>query len=170
MAAVSRSRRSAAGISFIVGGALLLLALLLGFTSTSLGPWPTILAYLALAVGFIILAVGSIANVIARVSLIVAGVGWALLGLAGFVAIPETLVSIATFAAALGGVVGAIVLYVGKEITDRSAVAFIVTTVVAAIWLLVPVGGDIAKILLLLTAVGFIVTGVLFHWVQRGRR
>lgn len=171
MAAISRSRRSAAGISFIVGGVLLLLAVLFGQTGSPFGTWPTVLAYLAFAVGFIVLAVGSIANLIARIALIVAGAGWAVLALSSFVAMPGELVTIAAVAAALGGVVGAIVLYVGKEITDRSAIAFIVTTVAAAIMLLVSLGNAALAILVtVLVGAGFVLTGVLFHWVQRRRR
>jgi len=176
MAVVSRSRRSAAGIAFIVGGALILLNVLLGFAAVGVfGHWLTVLADLAIGVGFLVLAIGSVANVIARIALIVAGVGWVLLGLgAAGVALPAPIGLIAAIAAALGGVVGAIVLYTGKEITDRSAIAFIVTTIVAAIVLLAgPAGlglGAFGTLLVIVMGVGFVITGVLFHWVQRGRR
>lgn len=173
MAVFSTSRRSAAGFSFIVGGVLILLAVLLGLAAAStLSPWLTVLAYLALAVGFAILAIGSIANVIARIALIVAAIGWLLLALAaGGVGMPGEVTSIAAVLAAVGGVIGAIVLYTGKEITDRSAVAFIVTTIIAAIFLLVPtIVAGLGVLLPILLGVGFIITGVLFHWVQRGRR
>lgn len=174
MAAISRSRRSTAGFAFIIGGAIILIALLLGFASvTVLGPWLTVLAYLAIGVGFLILAIGSVANVIARIALIVAAVGWLLLGLAAAgLALPSPLGLIAAIAAAIGGVVGAIVLYTGKEITDRSAIAFIVTTIVAAIYLLAPESaiGTLRLFILVVLGVGFVLTGILFHWVQRSRR
>ena len=177
MAAFSSSRRSAAGISFIVAGVLILLGVILGVATvapkgSATGSWITVLAYLAIAVGFAILAIGSIANVIARIALIVAAVGWFLLALgAADMGVAAELLSIAALLAAIGGVVGAIVLYTGKEITDRSAVAFIVTTIIAAIVLLVPALlaplGVLGPILL---GLGFLITGLLFHWVQRGRR
>lgn len=174
MAALSRSRRSAAGIAFIVAGALILIGLLLGYVpGVALGPWPTVLAYLAVAAGFVILAIGSVANVIARIALVVGAVGWFLVALAtAGLALPAPLGLLAAIAAALGGVVGSIVLYTGKEITDRSAVAFIVTTIAAAILLLVPAESvvPIAVLLVVIVGVGFVVTGVLFHRVQRGRR
>jgi hypothetical protein len=173
MAAISRSRRSLAGILFIVAGALILLALLLGYLpGVTFGSWLTLLGYLAIAAGYVVLAIGSVANVIARIALIVGAVGWFLIaiGIAG-VALPAPLGLLAAIAAALGGVVGSIVLYTGKEITDRSAIAFIVTTIAAAILLLVtaPEVAAIAVLLVLLVGAGFIVTGVLFHRVQRGR-
>lgn len=173
MAVFSSSRRSAAGISFIVGGVLILLAVVLGLAAVgATGPWVTVLADLAIAVGFAILAIGSVANVIARVALIVAAVGWFLLALgAAGVGLPGELLSIAAVLAAIGGLLGAIVLYTGKEITDRSAVAFIVTTIVAAIVLLVPaIFAPLGVLVPILLGAGFIITGVLFHWVQRGRR
>jgi hypothetical protein len=174
MAALSRSRRSAAGIAFIVGGALILLNLLLGFAQVGgFGSWLVVLADLALGVGFLVLAIGSIANVIARIALIVAAVGWLLLALAAAgVGLPAPLPLLAAIAAALGGVIGSIVLYTGKEITDRSAIAFIVTTIAAAIYLLVPAESiaPLAVLLVLIVGVGFVITGVLFHWVRRGRR
>jgi hypothetical protein len=175
MAAISTSRRAAAGIAFIVAGALLLLAVLLGVAGVgTFGAWPTILGYLAIAVGFVILAVGSVANLVARIALIVGAVGWFLLALAPLVALPAGFGTFAALAAAAGGVVGAIVLYTGKEITDRSAIAFIVTTIVAAIILLAGVAGVglgvFGQILALVFAAGLIVTGVLFYRVQRSRR
>jgi hypothetical protein len=173
MPAISRSRRSAAGVTFIVAGALLLLAVLLGLVpGVTFVPWLRVLALLAIGVGFLILAIGSVANLIARIALIVGAVGWLLLGLAGAgLALPEPLGLIAAVLAALGGVVGSIVLYTGKEITDRSAIVFIITTLVSAIYLLVPMGNaTIATFITLVFAAGLVLTGVFFHWVQRGRR
>lgn len=174
MAAVSTSRRSAAGIAFVVGGALILLNLLLGLAGVGgFGNWLVVLAYLAIGVGFLVLAIGSIANVIARVALIVAAVGWLLIALeAAGLGLPAPIALLAAIAAAVGGVVGAIVLYTGREITDRSAIAFIVTAIAAAIYLLLPAESiaPIALLLVLVVGIGFAITGVLFHWVQRGRR
>jgi hypothetical protein len=172
MAVFSSSRRSAAGISFIVAGALILLGVILGVAAIGGGSWLTVLAYLAIAVGFAILAIGSIANVIARIALIVAAIGWALLAFsAAGVGAPAEVLSIAALLAAIGGVIGAIVLYTGREITDRSAVAFIVTTILAAIILLLPaLLAPLGVLVPILLGIGFIITGVLFHWVQRGRR
>ncbi len=174
MAAISRSRRSTAGFAFIAGGALILIALLLGFAGVGVfGSWLTVIAYLAIGVGFLIVAIASVANVIARIALVVAAVGWLLiaLGLAGL-PLPAPLPLIAAIAAALGGVIGSIVLYTGKEITDRSAIAFIVTTIAAAIYLLLPAESiaAIAVLLVLVVGAGFLITGILFHWVQRSRR
>lgn len=175
MAVASNSRRGAAGIAFIVAGALLLLDFLLGLGGVNaLDPWLTVLAYLAIAVGFVLLAIGSVANVVARIALIVGAIGWFLLAIAPVVALPAPLGTVAAIAAAVGGVVGAIVLYTGKEITNRSAVAFIVTTIVAAILLLAPLAGiglDVfGTILALVFAVGLVLTGVLFYRVQGSRR
>lgn len=174
MAAISRSRRSGAGIAFIVAGAALLLQTILTLAGTSAGIWLLLIGYLALAVGFVILAVGSIANILARIALIVAAAGWFLLALGLLVQLPAGFATIAQLAVAIGGVVGAVVLYTGKEITDRSAVAFIVTNAIYAVIVLAALAqfalGTLGTVLLILFAVGLILTGVLFHRVQRGRR
>lgn len=175
MAAISHSRRAAAGIAFVVAGALILLVQILALAAFGgLGVWPTVLAYLAIAVGFVVLAVGSVANVVARIALIVGAVGWFLLAIAPVVALPAPLGTVAALAAAAGGVVGSIVLYTGKEITDRSAIAFIVTTIVAAVLLLAGVAGMalgvFGTLLAIVFGVGLILTGVLFYRVQGSRR
>ncbi len=175
MAAISNSRRAAAGIAFVVAGALILLHYLLALANvTATGGWLLFLAYLAIAVGFILLAVGSVANVVARIALIVGGVGWALLALGFLVGLPAGVGTIAAIAAAAGGVVGAIVLYTGKEITNRSAVAFIVTTIVAAVILLAGIAGlalgVLGTLLWIVFGVGLVLTGVLFYRVQGSRR
>jgi len=175
MAAISNSRRAAAGIAFVVAGALILLHYLLGLAGVSVtGGWLLFLAYLAIAVGFILLAIGSVANVVARIALIVGGVGWALLALGFLVGLPAGVGTVAAIAAAAGGVVGAIVLYTGKEITNRSAIAFIVTTIVAAILLLAGIAGlalgVFGTLLWIVFGIGLIITGVLFYRVQGTRR
>lgn len=175
MAAISNSRRAAAGVAFVVAGALILLHYILTLASvTATGGWLLFLAYLAIAVGFILLAIGSVANLVARIALIVGGVGWALFALGYVVALPAGVGIVAALAAAAGGVVGAIVLYTGKEITNRSAVAFIVTTIVAAIILLAWVAamalGVFGTLLWIVFGVGLVLTGVLFYRVQGSRR
>jgi hypothetical protein len=176
MAAISNSRRAAAGIAFVVAGALILLWQVLALAAVgALGYWPTVLAYLAIAVGLVILAIGSVANLVARIALIVGAVGWFLLALQPLVpAISGGVHTFAALAAAVGGVVGAIVLYTGKEITNRSAIAFIVTTIVAAIILLAGVAGvalgTLGSILWIVFGLGLVITGVLFYRVQGSRR
>lgn len=175
MAALSRSRRAAAGIAFLVAGALIALGIVLGYAGVAvLGFWPSLLAYLAIAAGFVILAIGSVANLAARIALIVGAVGWFVVATAPLLpGLPGPIGTIALLAAAAGGIVGSIVLYTGKEITDRSAAVFIGTTIVAAVLLLLPLIGvvDVVFFLLLsvLLAAGLIITGVLFRRVQRGR-
>ena len=173
MAALSRSRRSAAGIAFIVGGALMLLGIILGYAAINFGNVISFLANLAIAVGFFVLALGSVANRVAQVALFVAAAGWALMALGAVVALPSGIGTLAAVAAAVGGVVGAVVLYRGKEITDRSAIAFIVTTAIAALLLLAAVAAlSLAGLYLVLSialGAGFIITGPLFREVIRNR-
>jgi hypothetical protein len=174
MAAVSTSRRAAAGIAFVVAGALLLLHVVLNLAAvTATGFWLLLLAYLALAVAFLILAIASFRSTIARIALIVGAVGWLLLALGYVVALPSPLGTVAAIAAALGGVVAAIVLFVGKEITNNSAIAFIVTTIVAAIILLAGVAGTalgvFGTVLWIVFGLGLVITGVLFARTQGSR-
>jgi predicted aspartyl protease len=174
MAAVSTSRRSAAGIALVVAGALLLLHVVLGLAGvTATGSWLLVLGYLAIAVAFLVLAIASFRSTVARIALIVGAVGWLLLALQSVVALPAVLLTIAAIAAALGGVVASIVLYVGKEITNNSAIAFIVTTIVAAIILLAGVAGaalgTIGSVLWIVFGIGLVITGVLFARTQGSR-
>ena len=174
MADVTPSRRSLAGIVLVVAGALLLLNFVLGLAAvTALNPWLTLLAYVAIGVAFLILALASFRGTFTRIALIVGAVGWLLLALNLVVALPAVLVTVALIAAALGTLVGAIALYVGKEVTNMSAIAFIVTGVVATIILLAAVAaaalGDFGTVLAVLFAILLIVTGVLFARTQGSR-
>jgi hypothetical protein len=176
MAAVSTSRRSLAGIILAIAGALLLINAVLGFAAvTALGAWPTTLAYLAIGVAFLILAISSFRNTLARIALVVAAVGFLLLALGAVVALPSPVGTIAWIAAAVGTLVAAIVLYVGKEITNLSAIAFIATAVIFVIIVFAPLLGlalgTFGAVLALLFALGVLVTGIMFARVQgeRGR-
>lgn len=176
MAAVSTSRRSIAGIILAIAGALLLLNVILGFASvTALGHWLGTLANLAIGVAFLILAISSFRNTLARIALVVAAVGFLLLALGAVVALPSPVGTIAAVAAAVGTLVAAIVLYIGKEITNLSALVFIVTAIILAIIVLAPLVnlalGAFGTVLALLFAIGVLVTGLLFARVQgeRGR-
>jgi len=176
MAAVSTSRRSLAGIILAIAGAVLLIDIILGFAGvTALGVWPGALANLAIGVAFLILAIASFRGTLARVALIVAAVGFLLLALGALVELPSPIGTIAAIAAAVGTLVAAIALYVGKEITNLSAIAFIVTGVVLVILVLAPLAGlglgAFGTVLAVLFALGLLVTGILFARVQgvRGR-
>jgi hypothetical protein len=174
MAAVTNSRRSVAGIVLVVAGVLLLLNFVLGLANVgALSPWLTLLAYLAIGVAFLILALASFRGTITRIALIVGAVGWLLLALALVVALPAVLVTVALVAAALGTLIGAIALYVGKEVTNQSAIAFVVTGIVAAIILFAAVAGaalgDFGTVLAIVFALLLIVTGVLFARTQGSR-
>lgn len=173
MAALSRSRRSTTGIAFIVGGALMLLGIIFGYANVNVGGVVAFLANAAIAVGFVVLALGSVANRVAQVALFVAAAGWALMALGALVALPSGIGTLAAVAAAIGGVVGAVVLYRGKEITDRSAIAFIVTTAIAALLLLGAVAalslGELYVVLAIALGAGFIITGLLFREIIRNR-
>ncbi|HEX7835725.1 MAG TPA: hypothetical protein VF479_09685 [Pseudolysinimonas sp.] len=175
MATVSRSRRAASGIAFIVAGALVALAAILPLLNVSVS-WMWVLAYAALAVAFGILGFGAVNNTVAKICLIAAMVGWGLLALVGLgLGLPGVIATIAAILAGLGGLIGAIVLYVGKEITNMAAVAFIVATALGLIVLLgsplgvFSLGSTLALIVVLLFAAALIVTGVLFRRPE-GRR
>ena len=170
MAKVSVSRRSASGIALIIAGALVVLAAILPLLSVSV-PWLMVLAYAAIAVALGILGFGAVNNTVAKVALIASAVGWALLALVGLgIALPSVIVTIAAVVAGVGMLVGAIVLYVGKEITNMSALAFIVAGALGLIYLLATVLGafslaSLAVVVVILFGVALIVTGVLFRRV-----
>jgi hypothetical protein len=174
MAAVSMSRRSTAGIIFIVAGVLLAFAVILPLVGVTVGGWLLAIAYLAIAVAFAVLGIGAVNSTLTKVLLIAAAVGWLLLALAAFgLALPAVLITIAALVAGIGGLVGAIVLYVGKEVRNLPAVIFIITTALGLVYLLPRIGVSIASlatIVAVLFAAGLIVTGVLFAQKERGRR
>ena len=174
MAAVSVSRRSTAGIVFIVAGVLLALAVILPLVGVTVGGWLTAIAYLAIAVAFAILGVGAVNSTLAKITLIAAAVGWALLGIAAFgLGLPSVLLTIAALVAGVGGLIAAIVLYVGKEVRNLPAIIFIITTVLGLLFLLPAIGvalGGLNTLIAVLFAAGLIVTGVLFYQKERGGR
>ena len=174
MAAVSMSRRSTAGIIFIVAGVLLALAILLPLVGVAVGGWLLAIAYLAIAAAFAVLGIGAVNSTLSKVLLIAAAVGWLLLALAAFgLALPSVLITIAALVAGVAGLIAAIVLYVGKEVRNLPAVIFIITTALGLLYLLPRIGVSIdslATIIAVLFAAGLIVTGVLFAQKERGRR
>jgi len=174
MAAVSMSRRSVAGIIFIVAGVLLAFAVILPLVGVGVVGWLLGIAYLAIAVAFAVLGIGAVNSTLSKVLLIAAAVGWLLLALAAFgLALPAVLITIAALVAGVAGLIAAIVLYVGKEVRNLPAVIFIITTALGLLYLLPRIGVSIAglaTIVAVLFAAGLIVTGVLFAQRERGRR
>jgi hypothetical protein len=172
MAKVSVSRRAISGIVLIIAGALVVLAAVLPLLGVSVS-WLIVLAYVAIAVALGVLGFGAVNNNIAKVALIAAAVGWALLALVGLgIALPAVLVTIAAIVAGVGGLVGAIILYVGKEISNMAALAFIVAMALGLIVLLAsPLGvfslANLAVVVLVLFGVALIVAGVLFRRPER---
>ena len=174
MAAVSMSRRSTAGIIFIVAGVLLALAVLLPLVGVAVGGWLAAIAFLAIAAAFAVLGIGAVNATLTKVLLIAAALGWLLLALVAFgLALPSVLITIAALVAGVAGLIAAIVLYVGKEVRNLPAVIFIITTALGLLFLLPRIGVSIASlatIIAVLFAAGLIVTGVLFAQKERGRR
>jgi len=174
MAAVSMSRRSTAGIIFIVAGVLLALAVLLPLVGVAVGGWLAAIAFLAIAAALAVLGIGAVNATLTKVLLIAAAVGWLLLALVAFgLALPSVLITIAALVAGVAGLIAAIVLYVGKEVRNLPAVIFIITTALGLLFLLPRIGvslAGLATIIAVLFAAGLIVTGVLFAQKERGRR
>jgi hypothetical protein len=175
MAAISRSRRSTAGIALIVAGALLVLLALFPLVAPAMTlQWVALLAEAAMVVAYVILALGAVNNTVAKVALFAAAAGWAVIALAGLgIALPAVLITVAVVVAAIAGVVGAIVLYVGKEITNRPALIFVVATALGAIYLLASIGTfagvDLGLVITELFGAALIVAGVFFRRTE-GRR
>jgi len=175
MAVLSNSRRAAAGIALIVAGALFVLAVILPLAGQSF-PWVIVLAQVALVIAFVILAIGAVNSTLTRVALIVAAVGWAILALAGLgiVALPAGVATFAAILAAVGGIVGAVLLYRGREVANQSAIVFVVANVLGALYLLGALGllslGTFGAILTVLFGVALILAGVLFRQTERRRR
>jgi hypothetical protein len=175
MAAVSRSRRSIAGIVMLVSGALLVLALLLPQLGVSGAPWLAAIAYIALVVALLILAFGAVNSTLTKVLLIVAAVGWAVLALNALgLAFPAVLVTISALVAGIALLIAAIVLYVGKEVRNLPALLFIITAALGLLYLLgvigtLALGATLALVIALAFGAGLIITGVLFAQKERGR-
>lgn len=175
MAAISRSRRSTAGIALIVAGALFVLLALFPLVAPAMTlQWVALLAELAMVVAFVILALGAVNNTVAKVALFAAAVGWAILALAGLgIALPGALVILAVVVAAVAGVVGAVVLYVGKEITNRPALIFVIATALGVLYLLNTIGTfgavDVGVLVAVLFGAALVVAGVFFRRTERRR-
>ncbi len=174
MAAISRSRRAAAGIALIIAGAALLLAVLLPFVNISFPLLGTI-AYAALAAALVILALGAVNNTLAKVALVAGAAGWLILAIASVSAIlPAIVVTVGGFLAALGMVVGAIVLYTGREIVRTSGGAFVVSAILALVFLLPRLGVSALEgystVWTIALGVALVITGIYFRRTERTRR
>lgn len=137
-------------------------------------PYLGVLAYAALAIALVIMAWGGVNSTLAKISLFVGAAGFAILALTGLgIGLPAVLVSVAAIAAALGFLIGGIVLYVGKEITNIAAIFFIIAAVLAAIILLglaASLGlGAFGTILTVAFGAALVVAGVYFRRTERKR-
>lgn len=175
MSAISRSRRSASGIALIVAGALLVLGVLAPLVNST-ATWFVVLAHAAIAVALGILGIGAVNNVVAKISFIAAAVGWALLALSALSPnlLSPDLVTLAALVAGIGGLIGAVVLYVGKEVTNTPALVFLVAMILGLLYLLVAFAiikiDGIATVLGVLFGATLVVAGVLFRRTERSRR
>jgi hypothetical protein len=176
MAKLSNSRRGAAGIALIVAGVIFLLAALLPLVKVSIGFNLAILGAVALAVAFGILGFGAVTSTVTKVSLIVAAIGWAIIALIwlNIIALPGGVFTVVALVTAVAGVVAAIVLYTGKEIRNRPAIAFIVAASLAALYLLGAAGilalGDVGVVVVILFGIALIIAGWLFRQTERSSR
>jgi len=173
MAAISRSRRAAAGIALIVAGAALLLTVLLPFANLSFPLLGTI-AFAALAAGLVILALGAVNNTIAKVALFAGALGWLILAIASISAVlPAVVITVGGFLAAIGTLVGAIVLYTGREIVQVSGAAFVISAILALVFLLPRLGvgalDGFSTAWTIALGVALVITGVYFRRTERRR-
>lgn len=173
MAAISRSRRAASGIALIVAGAAQLLFVLLPFVGVTLS-WLLPVAYLAIAVGLVILALGGVNNTIAKVALFAGALGWLVLALVQLsIGLPGGVATVGVFLAAIGTLVGAIVLYAGREIIQISGLVFVITAALGFLLLLPGLGITALSGLALFWAVAFgiglVLTGLYFGRTERKR-
>lgn len=174
MAAVSVSRRASSGIALIVAGALFVIVNLLPLMNVTV-PYLVPIAYLVIAVALGILGFGAVNNTVAKVSLIAAAIGWALLALNGFgLALPAVLITIAALVAGIGGLIGAVVVLVGREVTNTAALVFVIAMALGLLFLLPAVGvavlGPFASWIGLLFGIAMIIAGFLFRTPERRRR
>jgi hypothetical protein len=163
----SPSRRTVLAVAFIVGGALLALAALVG-----LAPGPggdiarvlRVLGDLAVAAAFVVLAIDLPALVI-RIASIVAAAGWLLFAVGELAGLPGQLGTVAQLAAAGGGLVAAVFIRSTRAFPALAALVFLIATAIyAALVLLLILGVDVRGIGLVLGlafAAGLITTGAL---------
>lgn len=174
MAAISRSRRATAGIAFLVAGVVIAIAAILPLLGISSVPWLFLIGYAALAVGLVILAIGAVNATIAKIALFAGAVGWIILVLGGIgIVLPAVVTTTGAVLAALGTLIGAIVLYAGREIVNRSAIAFVIAALLATLFLLGYLGvfplGAFGTIVTIAFGVAFAITGFLFRATERKR-
>lgn len=176
MARVSVSRRATSGIALIVAGVLFLVAVLLPLAGISLA-WVLGIAFAVVALALGILGLGAVNNTVAKVTLVAAALGWLVLAIdalgLGF-AIPGALVTVAALVAGIGALVGAVVILVGREVANGSALAFVIATVLGLGYLLGLIGtlalDRAGTVVAVLFGLALVVTGVLFRMRERRRR
>lgn len=174
MTSTARPSRASAGIALLVAGALLALGVVLALAGIPLGPWPNVLAWIAVGVGFVLLVRGPVA-VVARLAFLAGALGWFLLALDETgLGLPAAFTLIAALLAALGGVVGAVAFVVRKELDERVRIALLVTAILAAVLLVGALAGlplaELALGLTLAFAAGLVVTGVLLRGTSAAAR
>jgi|GEM_PF-3185004 hypothetical protein len=171
MAALTRPGRTAAGIAFLAGGALVLLGLLLGLAGIAGALVFALVANLPIAAGFGVLAFG-VRALPARIALAVAAIGFLLTVLATILWVPA-LGTVGVLAAAVGGVVAAALVLTGGVVARWAAIALLVATIADALTVLpglVGLGvGPLVPVLTVVFGAGLVVAGVFILRVPRGR-
>ncbi len=96
--------------------------------------WLPAIAYAAIAIALGILGLGAVNNTVAKVTLVIAAIAWAVFAFAALgIGLPLTLGTIAIFVAAIAGVVGAVVVLVGREVANTPALVFVIAMVLGAL-------------------------------------
>jgi hypothetical protein len=154
------------GSALLIGGILWVLAYAVGTL-----PWLTVLAFLVIAAGLVIVALGQTGGngavgkyVLGKVALVVYAAGWAILAIAGLVALPSSVIVFAAVFILVGGPVSAWAVYTKSVAKGAARWILFVPAVIGAIWALSLITASLALPgwIALLLALAFAATGALY--------
>jgi hypothetical protein len=157
MGMATRHARSIPAVLLIVAGALTVvggIAPAIPMQSGNWFLWTYLLACVAIAVAFVLLA-QSFTHRLGRVWLYLAAAGWAVYGLSTAAGIIPLFTFLGAIIAIVFGIMGAVVTYRQRFFTARASTMFMVSAIIGAVFLLVPI-----TLMALAFGASLIVTGV----------
>jgi hypothetical protein len=169
MATVSAPNRSIISWLFIAGGALQILAALVGLANAGNVGAIYAISNIAIGVAFVLMFAWIASTLIARIAYFIAAVGWLLLALTSLINL-GIIGTLAVFIAIVGSVFAGVIVYTGKVFGLQTNILFLVAMIVGAVNLLLIQNGNVPGILKTVIVVAFgallLVSGI---WMLRRR-
>ena len=154
MATVTAPNRTIIAVLFIAGGALQVLAALVGLANAGNVGAIYAISNIAIGVGFALMMAWLASTTVARIAYFIAAVGWLLLALTSLINL-GVIGTFAVFVAIIGSVFAGIIVYMARPFGGQSDILFFVAMIVGAANLLLSQIGNVPQIVGVVVVIAF---------------